>query len=114
MAKNSIKNLLSPKGMGLTICLAACLQAYTVGHTYHPLAGLCPPFCVHFGVPNGPKFAKISTKKLFSGCYGPFLLRVSSRQEKISEIFILIESKNIRSPSKFQPNRTIGVRVASI
>jgi hypothetical protein len=42
-----------------------------VGYRYHPLAGLCLPF----GVTKWPENGKNQHKKLFSGIYGPFLLK---------------------------------------
>jgi hypothetical protein len=44
--------------MGLLIWLRAFFQAKTLGHTSHPLAGLCLPFWVHWMVPKCPKTAQ--------------------------------------------------------
>jgi hypothetical protein len=62
---------ISPTRMGLLLWLGGHFQAKILGRTSCPLAGLCVPFCVHLGVPKCPNTA---LKKLFSCCFGPFLL----------------------------------------
>jgi hypothetical protein len=49
---------ISPRTMGLMILLGAYFLAYTLGHTSHPLAGLCVLFWVHLEVPKYRKAAK--------------------------------------------------------
>jgi hypothetical protein len=46
---------ISPTKMGLLIWLGAYFQAYTLGHTFYLLSGLCVLFWVHLGMPKCPK-----------------------------------------------------------
>jgi hypothetical protein len=62
----------SPKRMGLMIWLGPYFQALTLGHMSGPHVGLCKPFWFHLGLPKWPEQHK---KTLFSGTFGPFLLK---------------------------------------